>query len=195
MALEKLVYYIPEGVPNLQTLFPGVPWNDVTEWFLEAKDDADNIVATTRINKTGCCCNDRIRIHFINSLGEVDSINFGRAEETHETKSESWEQALRHPLDRTRGGLKRKTITSNEAVEAETKCYPEDDQYWIKELYETPMAWLEVNLPNGFLPSITKQYIPIQITDMKFPVKKVEKRYEYMVKIKFLMANSNILLR
>lgn len=206
--------YIPEGVPNIQNMFPAIDFNNVEEYFITVYDSYSGAfsngfsngfavgtdgkaIATTRINKLDyCCCTDgKVRIHFINSLGEVDSINFSRAEELEEIKSESWEKALKFPLDRTKGGSTRQGIKSNETIEAETKCYPETDQYWIKELFETPMAWIETYLPNGFNTPTQKELIPIEILDAKFPVRKAEKRYEYLVKIKFSMSNSNINLR
>ena len=195
MATEPLVYYIPEGIPNLETLFPDVPWDQVKQWSLQVKDSEGNVLATTRTNKVGCCCTDVVRIHFVNYCGEIDSINFSRPEETHETKSDSREKPLRHPLNRSLGGEIRKNITSNEVVEAETTCYSEADQGWIQELADTPMAWVEMNLPNGFLASTEKAYIPIRIMDMKLALRKNERRYEYLVKIKYQMSNSNILLR
>lgn len=188
--------YIPDGIPNLQTLFPAVDLSTVEEWFVEALDAASTVIATTRVNKIGCCCNsDKIRIHFINSVGEIDSINFGRVEENEEVKSSSWTKTLGYPFNRSLGGSYRQNITSNESVDAETKCYPEKDQYWIKELFESPIAWLEMNLPNGFNSSVSKEYVPIEILDGKFPTKKKDQRYEYLVKIKFAMSNANINLR
>jgi hypothetical protein len=193
--MAKQVYYIPEGIPNIESIFPGVDFSTVTEWYLTVKAEDDTVLATTRNNKVGCCCDNKIRIHFINACGEIDSINFNRPEENHEAKSDTWEQSLRFPLDRTKGGTRRSNITSNEIIEAETKCYPEGDQYWIQELMDTPLAWMEQELPNGFQAPGPKEYIPIEIYDLKFPLRKNEKRYEYLVKIKFAMANANLNLR
>ncbi len=186
------VYYIPEGVENIKTLFPAVNFDAVSQWSLVVKDDQDTILAETRTNKIVPCCDDRLRIHFINACGELDSINFSRAEEVMETKSDTWEKAIKFPLNRSQGGVNRKSITSNEIIEAETTSYSEKDQYWIKELFTTPQAWLEMNLPNGFLDSNEKIYIPIEVYDGKFQIRKAEKRYEYLVKIKVAMANHNI---
>lgn len=211
--MQNKTLYIPEGVPNIQSLFPTIDFSNVEEYFITVYDALSGAftsgfnngfevgtdggaIATTRINKLdACCCEDKIRIHFINSLGEIDTINFSRPEEVSEIKSDTWEKALKFPLDRTKGGATRQGIKSNETIEAETKCYPETDQYWIKELFETNLAWIETYLPNGFNTPTQKELIPIEILDAKFPIKKVEKRYEYLVKIKFSMANSNINLR
>ena len=40
-----------------------------------------------------------------------------------------------------------------------------------------------------------KEFVPIQILDSKITTRKIEKRYEYLVKIKFVMSNANINLR
>lgn len=194
--MNTTIKYIPEGIPNLQPLFPSLDLSQFEEWYVVAKDNTEEIIMTTRINTIGCCCSDeKIRIHFINSLGELDAINFGRVEESEDIKSDSWTKTLGFPFDRTKGGSYRTNIRSNETIEADTKCYQENDQYWIKELFESPKAWLEMNMPNGFNDSIKKEYVPIEILDTKVPVKKNKERYEYIVKIKFTMSNSNINLR
>lgn len=195
-SIEKSVYYIPEGIPNIKDYFPTINFNDVEEWSVYVKDSQNNILATSRTNKNGCCCvDDKARIHFVNSLGEIDSINFIRVTEEFESKSESWQKSLKFPLDRTKGGSYRQNIKSNETFEAETRCYGETEQYWIKELLDTTKAWIEVMLPNGFQESTEKAFIPIEITDSKLPTRKNERRYEYIVKIKFTMANENLTLR
>lgn len=194
MAYKTL--YIPEGIPNIQSLFPTIDFTTVESWFVEVKDSGNNTLATSRVNSLSCCCTeDKIRIHFINSQGEIDSINFSHPEEGEEVKSDSWEQALSFPLNRTKGGSRRLSIKSNEAVEAQTNCYPETDQYWIKELFETPQAWVEMLLPDGFNTPTVKEYIPIRIVDAKFPIRKKDQRYENLVTIKYEMANSNFNLR
>ena len=96
--------YIPEGIPNIQSMFPAIDFNNVEEYFITVYDSYSGAfsngfsngfavgtegasIATTRINKLDCCCtDDKVRIHFINSLGEIDSINFSRAEELEEIK-------------------------------------------------------------------------------------------------------------
>jgi hypothetical protein len=194
--MARKTFYIPDGIPNIETLFTDVYFKNVVDYFIVAKDDLGEIIATTRINELGCCCiDDKVRIHFVNSLGEIDSINFGRPEEIGETKSDSWESALRFPLDKTKGGSLRQNIKSNETIEAETKCYTEMDQYWVKEVFNTKQAWIETFLPNGFNEPSQKEFVPIEILDGKYQIRKSEKRYEYVVRIKFAMANTNINLR
>lgn len=190
------VYYIPDGIPNVKEYFPTINFKDIEEWSIYVKDDQGNTIASTRTNKNGCCCiEDKSRIHFVNSLGEIDSINFIRVFEETETKSDNWEKSLQFPLDKTKGGVYRKNVKSNESYEVETKCYGEQEQYFIKELMATTKAWVEVFLPNGFLPSTKKEFIPIEILDVKVPTKKNTNRYEYVVRIKYSMSNDNITLR
>lgn len=193
--MDYKVLYIPEGIPNIISLFPTVDFNNIEEWFIEATNYDDEVIATTRLNKIAGCCNGKIRIHFINSVGEIDSINFELVLEEEEVKSQSWAKSLKFPLDRTKGGSYRQNITSNEVYDCETKEYGEKDQYWLKEVFETPQAWIEVMLPNGFNEPVEKSYLPIIILDGKLPIKKREKRYEYLVRLKFAMSNSNINLR
>ncbi|GEN74084.1 hypothetical protein [Chryseobacterium lathyri] len=190
--IDYSVFYIPEGIPNIKEYFPNIDFSEVDEWTVYVKDSQDNILATSRRNINGCCCiDDKVRIHFINSLGEIDSINFILSIEEHETKSDTWKKSQKSPLNRTKGGSYRQNITSNETIEAETRCYSESDQYWIKELMDSPVAWIETLLPNGFHESNEKEFIPIEISDMKFNPKKNKGRYEYIVKIKFSMSNDN----
>ena len=190
------VLYIPEGISNLQTLFPTLNLSNVEEWFVKAKDSSGAVIATTRKNQIGCCCGaKKYRLHFINSLGEIDSINVGRIVISDDVKSDRWTKTLAIPFDRTKGGSYRQNISSNETVEAENNCYLERDQFWLKELFETPKAWVEMQMPKGFNTSNTKEYVPIEILDGKFTIRKNEGRYEYLVKVKFTMSNANINLR
>lgn len=190
------VFYIPEGVKNIKPIFPEVNFSEIVEYSIIVKGSNNLEIAESRTNKVDCCClDDKVRIHFINSFGEIDSVNFIRVIEEVETKSDSWDKSLKFPLDRTKGGTYRQNIKSNESYEVETKCYGESDQYWFKDLFNTPKAWLEFDLPNGFQESEKKEYIPIVITDIKIPTKKNVGRYEYIVKIKFSMSNDNITLR
>lgn len=189
------ILYVPEGLQNIKTYFPMVNFSEILSWKIYLKDESGNVFATTRINTTGCCCGDeKTRIHFINSCGNIDSINFILNTEESETKSATWQKSQQFPLDRTKGGNYRINIESNENYEVETKCYGEKDQYWIKELANTPLAWIETFLPNGFNAPVQKEFIPITILDSKLPTKDAE-AFEYVVKIKFSMANSNSNLR
>lgn len=193
---EMKVYYIPEGIPNIKEYFPTIDFDKVDEWNVYVKDDSGVVLATSRQNKIGCCCTeDKSRIHFINSMGEIDSINFIRVIEETESKSDSWQKTQGFPLVKSKGGVYRRNISSNESYEAETRCYGETAQYWIKELIDSPKAWLEIVLPNGFNAGNIKEFIPIVISDAKLPTKKNSQRYEYIVKIKYSMSNENKTLR
>lgn len=187
---SKMILYIPEGIPNIQNLFKKIDFNKLNSWKIVVRDQHHNILATSRNNILASC--NEIRVHFINSFGEIDSINLHKVEIVQEIKSDTWTKSHKFPLDRTKGGTYRNNITSNENYEAVTNMYGEHQQYWIKELVTSPNAWLEIQLPNGFLPSCEKDYIPIVISDVSVNERKSKDRYEYMVKIKFSMSNSNI---
>lgn len=190
------VIYIPEGIPNLQPLFPGLNLSQVEQWYVVAYDNQAELIASTRNNFIESVCNEKdYRIHFVNSLGEIDSINFDRGEIITEIKSDSWTKSLGATFDRKKGGSYRQNIQSNEIIEAENNSYSESDQYWIKECFETGNAWLEMDMPEGFNESTKKEYVPIEILDSKFIIRKKENRYQYTVKIKFAMSNANIILR
>ena len=190
------VYQIPEGIPNIKDYFPELDFGEVAEWSVFVKDQTGAILGESRTNVLGCCCvPDKVRIHFINSFGQIDAINFIRTDVDLDVKSDNWEKALKFPLNRTVGGTHRRGVSSNESFQVETNCFTEKDQEWISELAMSPLAWIEVFLPNGLREEIQKELIPINITDMKFPKRKAEKRYEYLVKIKFTMSNENINFR
>jgi hypothetical protein len=196
-ANQMKTVYIPEGLPNLKPLFPNIDFNEIEEWTVSAHVNSKlSAVATSRKNSISSCCEDyKLRVHFVNSLGEIDSINLKLIDSTLEVKSQNWTKSIPLIFDRTKGGSYRNNITSNDIIEAETNVYNEGDQYWLKDIFRTGLAWLEMNLPNGFNNSVKKEYVPIEISDGKLVERKSENRFEYLVKIRFVMSNANINLR
>jgi hypothetical protein len=78
-------YYIPNGPKNLGTFFPDIDFTQVEKYYIEVLDDADEVLATTTINEMdGECCEDKVRLHFVNYLGAVDAINFKLNEDEHD---------------------------------------------------------------------------------------------------------------
>lgn len=193
--MSKKVYYIPEGLSNIKSLFPELDFGSIKRWSVVALNASEQVIAESRMNELGCCCNERekIRIHFVNDIGEIDTINFMKAQIEDEIKSDTWEKSLKFPLDKTKGGIYRTNITATEVYEVETKCYPETAQKWIDELARTNLAWMEV--PNEgpefsvIYGGSNQNLIPITISDMKFPIRKNRNRYEYIVQLKFAKAN------
>ena len=82
-------------------------------------------------------------------------------------------------------------IESNETIEGGV-VLSEEEQYWIKDLFNTNKAWLEMNLPNGLGSVVSTNFVPIRIIDLKQTVRKNTGRYQYLTKIKFAMSNENI---
>lgn len=191
----KKVIYIPEGVPNIKDIFDNVDFNNVENYTISALGVNDVVLATTRVNFISKCCEGKIRVHFINSLGELDNINLKLIDKALEVKSENWTKSLPLTFNRNASGITRSNVNSNENFEAETNAYSEKEQYWLKDLFRSGLAWIEMDLPNGFEESIKKEYVPIYISDGKLIERKSVKRYDYSVRISFKMSNANINLR
>lgn len=193
--MSKKIYYIPEGIPNIKSLFPTVDFNSIKKWSVVALNSNEEVIAESRINVLGCCCNERekVRIHFVNDIGEIDSINFMKANIEDDIKSDKWEKSLKFPLNTEKGGIYRTNIQAIETYEVETKCYSEKDQKWIDELARTNLAWMEEKaVDRGLVMNIdgyTTLLIPIVISDMKFTTKKNKNRFEYLVQFKYTKAN------
>lgn len=188
-----VTFQIPTGVKNIKDLFPGVNFNSVAEYYLELKDKEDNsVVVTTTRYKLGCCCNsDKVRVFFVNYLGGIDGVNFQKISITDEVQSERWKKPLQSPHAKWDGGIQRFNVTANESVVLETTCYSEKDMDWLKELFETPNAWIQWSGTQGQ----DDDYIPIVIRDGSFETRKREGRYQYVVTIVFDYANENQILR
>lgn len=188
-----VTFLLPAGPKNLETLFPGVNFSNVEEYQLFIKDqNSTDIIVTTPVYKRACCCNeDTIRLFFVNYLGGVDAVNFKIVTEETETVSTSWKKSNVYPLAKWDGGKQRFNVTSNELVIAETTCFQEEDQEWLKEMFATPNAWVQWSGKQ----SQDDDYIPVVIRDGKFLTRKIEGRYEYLVRIEFEYANENLILR
>lgn len=188
-----VTFLLPAGPKNLETIFPGVDFTQVEEYQLKVVDkETEDTVVTTPMYKRACCCNDdTIRLFFVNYLGGVDAINLKIVSEETETLSTSWKKSNVYPLAKWDGGKQRFNVTSNEMVIAETNCYQEEDQPWLKELFATPNAWVQWTGTQDQ----SDDYIPVVIRDGKFLTRKTEQRYEYLVRIEFEYANENQTLR
>lgn len=188
-----VTFLLPSGPKNLQSIFPGVDFTQVEEYFLEIQNqDTFEIMATTNHFKRGCCCNDdTLRLFFVNYLGGIDAVNFRIATEEHETVSSSWKKPNAYPLAKWDGGKQRFNVTSNETIVAFTTCFGEDDQDWLKELTDSPNAWIQWIGTQGQ----DDDYLPVLIKDGKWTTRKLDGRYEYVFQIEFEMSNDNITQR
>lgn len=188
-----VTFVIPGGPMNIETLFPDVDFSRVEEYYLELINRADDsAIITTPEYKKGCCCDDdTMRIFFVNRLGGVDAVNFTKIAEELEVTSMQWKKPLKAPMEKWDGGRQRFNVTSNEVVTVENRCYQEDDQEWLKELLETPNAWVQWFGTEGQ----DDDYIPVVILDGKFLTRKNEERYNYVLQLQFAYANENLTLR
>lgn len=184
----KKVIQIPEGSTNLAELFPEVYFPDVVEWKVQAIDSDNAIIATSSVNKPDLLCD--IRFHFINSCGQLDSINFRHSEKTHETKSDLWEQAQKTYFDRTKTGRVRQGIKSDETFEFETSFFLDKDLPFLKDFVNSPLVFVEMQIDN----SDQRDYVPFILEDSKIP-QKGKDQYEYQIQIKGYLANSRINFR
>lgn len=191
--MSGVSFHVPSGPMNLAPLFPGVNFNNVDEYYLELKDQADDsVILTTNHFERGCCCNDdTIRIFFINYLGGIDAINMKRILEELEVASAQWKKPLKYPLEKWDGGKQRFNVTSNETISCENTCFLEEDQEWLKELLGSPNTWLQWIATQGQ----DNDYIPVVVKDGKFVTRKIEGRYQYVLQLQIEMANENIILR
>lgn len=188
----KGVFYIPNGPKNLATLFPGVNFADVEEYYLEVKDSAGTLVATTTSNRLELCADDdRIRIHFLNYLGTVDALNFTIETIEHEARSETTEAPTTAPLVRSQHAVGRFNVKSNDIYTAVTVDYDERDQDWIDELMDSPVAWLEWKGEQGQ----ADDYLPIVVHDIKRQKRKEEERYTYEVTLQFRLSHDKFTIR
>ncbi|MFB6453721.1 hypothetical protein ACE38W_00495 [Chitinophaga sp. Hz27] len=184
------VYHLPNGPKNLSSLFPDVDFNLVADYYLQVYDADNSVIATTTLAVPETDC-EYIRIHFINRLGAVDAINFSLYSQTHETKSDTWQKTLSTPLIKKDGGIQRININSNESYQAIAIGYRESDMVWLKELLDTPAAWLEWTGTQGQ----PDDYLPVIIKDGKQDTRKMDERYFNEFSIEFTMANATQTIR
>jgi hypothetical protein len=189
----SIAFHLPAGPMNLASLFPGVDFSQVEEYFLQLNniDGGDEILTTPTFKRSCCCSDDTMRLFFVNYLGGIDAVNLNRPLEETETVSSSWKKSLVYPHAKWDGGKQRFNVTSNETVTAEIGCFQEEDQEWLKELLGAPNAWVQWIGTQ----SQVNDYIPVVIKDGKFITRKVDGRYEYILQIVFEYANENIILR
>lgn len=185
-------FYIPVGVKNLEALFPDIDFNSIAEYYVEVKDLEGTVVATTAIAEIGGCCeDDKVRIHFLNTLGAIDAINFKRVKKEHESKSESWQNPESYPLQKTEHAINRFNVKSNKTYTAKTIDYTEDDQDWLDELFDSPLAWIQWAGTQGQPDS----FLPIKILDSKRETVKEQDRFTYEVTIEFILSHERFTIR
>lgn len=189
----KGVFYIPNGPKNLASLFPQIKFDDIEEYYIQVKDDLDAVVASGNLNKQSSCCDEgeKTRVHFLNYLGGIDAVNFKLITIEHESKSDSSEVPTASPLIKSVHGINRFNVNSNDNYVATTIDYTEEDQQWLDELFDSPVAWMEWKGTEGQ----PDEYLPIVITDKKYIKRKEEERFVYEVTMEFKFSHEKITLR
>lgn len=191
--LNDITYDLPNGPKNLTPLFTTIDWRLIGEYYLELYDDQDNIVCTTPINKV---TNDWampkiIRVHFLNYNGRYDSVTFQEYSKADDVKSDTWTKPIPVSPVKTDGGMSRSNIRAQDSYQCKTYRYTEEDQKWLEQLLECPLAFIEWNGIEGQ----ADQYLPITIIDKKSVTSKPEERYVYELSLEFVIANEKIGLR
>ncbi|QDP86073.1 hypothetical protein FNJ88_11135 [Chryseobacterium sp. SNU WT5] len=188
----KKVQQLPEGATNLKDFFPEVYFPDVEEWKVQAIDENNEVIMTSRLNKKECCCD--IRIHFVNSMGQLDALNFRHLERMQESKSGVWEKPQSRNFDVTKGGRYRQNITTEDQFELETSFYLESELSYIKDFANSPMHFIEYDIENGFQNSLQKNYVPFLIQECKIP-QKAKDIFEFQIQVKGQLSNQRINFR
>jgi hypothetical protein len=183
--------YIPAGPKNLASLFPTVNFSDVSEYFLELHNTVDAVVATTVNYQLSSCPDDSIRVHFLNSLGAIDAMNFQLISIEQESKSDSFEVATKYPLPKPDHAISRFNVKSNDTYVAKSVEYPEDQMAWVEELLYSPLAWMEWKGTQGQPDS----YLPIIISDQKTFQRKEEDRFFYEATLQFKLSHEKFIIR
>lgn len=189
--MSKSVYDIPSGPKNLQALFNEVDFSKITDYYLQVEDSSNNVLATTPAYKSNCCCpDDKIRLHFLNSLGKFDAINFLKPSVIHEDTNDEFQNSLEYPLQKTDTGIERFNIRSNDTYQASVNL-KEADMPWVRELADSPKILLEWTGIEGQ----SDDYIPvIKIAD-KFNILKNDKEFQYQFTIQFKLSNEYMMIR
>lgn len=184
------VFNIPSGPKNLAVLFPELNWDLIVSYNVEVTDGAST-VATSPVFKSHCCCpDDKIRLHFLNSLGTFDAVNFLKPHVIHEDASDQFQNALGYPFQKTDTGIERFNIKSNDTYEAKVKCN-ELDMPWLRELADSPKIFLEWAGTEGQADS----YIPVVKIAGKFDKLKNTDEFQYEFIIQFKFSNDYITQR
>jgi len=189
--MSKSIYHIPCGPKNLATIFNTVDFNLVTDYYLQVQDASNNVLATTPGYKSNCCCpDDKIRLHFLNSVGGWDALNFLKPSVVHEDTADQFQNSLNYPLSKTDTGIERFNVNSNDTWEARSNL-KEEDMPWVRELADSPKILLEWTGIEGQ----ADDYIPVVKIAGKFPKLKNDQEFQYQFVIQFMFSNAYMTIR
>lgn len=184
---------LPEGVPNLKEHFPAILFDDVEAWKVQLVDDTDQVIMTSRLNQKDCCCD--MRVHFINSAGCLDALNFKHSEAYQESKSGVWERPTGRTYESSRATRLRQNIITEDVYELETAFYLESELPFLREFANAPEHFIEIPVEKGFdTAGGQKVYVPFLLQDCKIPQKSNEV-FEFQVVAKGVISNQRINFR
>lgn len=179
------IFHIPSGPKNLTALFPAIVWRNVSEYYIQAVAGS-TVISTSPLMKIGCCCDEQgIRVHFLNYFNRYDAVNFNKPSIVHNTDSGSYMKRLSTTFNILEAALEKTNIQANDTYELSTYCYKEEDTAWLKELIDTPKAYMEYKT----------SYLSIYITSGSMELQKSKEEWFYEVKIEFKFSNPYITLR
>lgn len=185
------VYHVPSGPQNLDGLFPTIVWSNVADYWLEILAGG-TVLATTPLIKMGCCCSDEdVVIHFRNYLGTFDQAPFQKPTIVKTTKSGEWKKSLAYPLAKQDTGWNRFNVNSNDTYEAVNTCFNESDSFWLQQLFDTSVAfmqWTSVEGEGNF-------FLPIVILDGDFQKESSDYSASSKATVKFKLGNEYIIQR
>lgn len=189
--MSNSVYYIPSGPKNLQALFDTVDFSKITDYYIQVEDVDNNVLATSPAYKSNCCCpDDKIRLHFLNSLGGYDALNFLKPSVVHEDTNDEYQNSPGYPLQKTDTGIERFNVRSNDTYQA-TVNLKETDMPWVRELADSPKIFLEWTGIEGQ----ADDYIPVVKIADKFDLLKNDKEFQYQYTIQFKLSNDYMIAR
>ena len=184
MANES-IYLIPNGPKNLSTLFPSVPWTQVTEYYVELIDEDDAVVSTSTLNEICNCVNDEsCSVHFLNYLGTFDVANFLKPRIIHEPSSDEFKKSPGIPLQKSDSGIERFNVRSNDTYEVRRKSL-ENEMEWLQECADSTKAYIQWTGIEGQ----NDDFLAIVISNSKVEKLKNDREFEYDFVIQFKLAN------
>lgn len=202
-------YYIPNGPTNLATYYPDLDFTTIASYWIEVLSGAGVIATTPLTELNGECCDDKVRIHFLNYLGAIDALNFKLSEDEHEAKSDRWTRPTKWDaadydaggggLIRSLHGQNRFNVKANNTLNLILSDYEERDMGWVDELIDSPLAWIEwPGLPftgSGSGGDVTPDYLPIIIEDARVKNKKAADAYINDVPVSIIYSHAKIIIR
>lgn len=181
-------FAIPNGPLNITSLFPSVNFADVADYFIQLKDAAGVVVATTTLNKFDGCGAEHVRLFFVNASGEIDGINGKHLTSEIDVKSDLYRVSVPIPFERSGGGHRRTNIQAAVSHKIVLVDFPEKNMPWLIELLTSPGTWIA--------DTVNASFIPVVLLDAKKLIRKEEEeRYNYDVEIEYKLSNDLIIQR